>query len=689
MRIAMMAVLGACLAALPDAHGQGATPAPAFTLVDLTGAYAAFYDRTQGMEARPRVEALKAEFAPLFPGFYDAARVKGFASPERYDVMIARSFGQFADLRPRYARTAAAFAAMLAPARDDFARHFPDLAPIGDVHLVHSLGEMDGGLRTIGGRRYFVFGADVMAQLYAPGDERPFFQHELFHIYHRQFFGECPAVWCALWAEGLAVYVSERLNPGASDAQMGLTVPRPIRPEVDADRARAVCAVRARFDSEKPDDYAPLFYGASHLPGLPPRFAYYVGYLVAREAARARSLQELAHLTAEEARPVAAAALAALAECATTTGGKARIRAPADSSSRAAARASPIHAASVAAAAAKFRRGTASVQRLRAKLAATGEVRARARQLLREVAQRRAQPFLKHRVVDRHAQEVGRCEALPNRERQQVRHVLGRRYAHLGPQQAPVAAPGVDAHEAPVALRDPGPSLILEVRLADHGRLRVESGVAPTDHGDGGIREDDRQRRATPVACALVGDGVPARDVAVVRRFVEQRRTPVDVAGDEHRQVGDPHRLRFERRHAVRVEGHAERLEAQAVHGRAAADGDQHAVDAHFDAAGAQRDPCARLGQLDVGAGVDRELARENGARDTGHPVVGQLREVRAVPERADFDAEPSQCLRHLDADGAESDDAHARGQARLLEEVVGRQHAFAERPPRRRYDGM
>lgn len=319
MRVMTIAMVAALLAAAP-ARGS-AEEAPAFTLVDLTGAYTAFHARTQGMEALARVEALKAEFAPLFPGFYDPARFAGFAPPERYDVMIARSFGEFAGLRDRYERTAAAFAAMLEPARDEFARHFPDLAPIGDVHLVHSVGEMDGGLRTIGGRRYLVFGADVMARLYAPGEARPFFHHELFHVYHRQFFAGCRAVWCALWGEGLAVYASERLNPGATDAQMGLTIPRPIRPEVDADRARAVCAVRARFDSGDPADYAPLFMGGSGLPGLPPRFAYYVGYLVAREAARGRSLQALAHLPADTARSVAAAALDALADCAAAAGG--------------------------------------------------------------------------------------------------------------------------------------------------------------------------------------------------------------------------------------------------------------------------------------------------------------------------------------------------------------------------------
>ena len=76
--------------------------------------------------------------------------MKRFSTPERYDAMIARSFAAFPELRPRFERTTRSFVAMLGPARDDFARRFPDLAAIGEIYLVHSLGEMDGGIRTIG-----------------------------------------------------------------------------------------------------------------------------------------------------------------------------------------------------------------------------------------------------------------------------------------------------------------------------------------------------------------------------------------------------------------------------------------------------------------------------------------------------------------------------------------------------------
>ena len=311
MRISALTVIGLILA---GCQASPVAPTKAFNLIDLTGDYAAFYDSSPGMPPPERVDAFKVKFETLFPGFYDPERVKSYATREQYDARIARSFDAFAEIRPRYERSASTFAAMLTPARDDFARNFPDVAPLGNIYLLHSLGEMDGGIRTIGGRRYLVFGADVMARLYAPGDERPFFQHELFHVYHGQFFGDCEEVWCALWQEGLAVYVSEQLNPGATDAQMTLTSPRPIRPEVDANLPAAVCAVRARLRSEKPEDYAPLFLGSGNLDGLPPRFGYYVGYLVVRDAARTRTMRDLAHMSTTEARPVVEASLAALVE---------------------------------------------------------------------------------------------------------------------------------------------------------------------------------------------------------------------------------------------------------------------------------------------------------------------------------------------------------------------------------------
>lgn len=310
-------LLAACQATTA-ASPQAQIEPPFYTLVDLTDDYVAFYDRTQGMDTAARVAAFREEFNAKMPGFYDPARFDNI-TPAQYDERVARSFTAFPDIRERYLATASSFEASMAPARASFRVAFPDVQPVGDIYFVHSLGEMDGGTRDINGHTYLVFGADVMARVYEPGGTTPFFHHELFHFYHQAYFTGCEVFWCALWSEGLATYVSEQLNPGADDRSILLTSPRPIRPEVDANLTYAVCEARKRLDSDSMDDYRPFFFGGYHLDNLPPRAGYYIGYLVAKEAGRTRTVQQLAHLSAAEARPIVEAALSSLAQCPSTS----------------------------------------------------------------------------------------------------------------------------------------------------------------------------------------------------------------------------------------------------------------------------------------------------------------------------------------------------------------------------------
>lgn len=311
----MRSVLTALVLALACACQSTPTVAPPapFTLVDLSDDFTRFYDRSREMPAETRASAFRAEMAELFPGFYDPARFDG-VSPQHYDQRLAQAIEAFPAIREAYTDTATSFEETLAPARASFVESFPDLAPMGDIYLLHSLGEMDGGTRMIDGRLRLIFGADVMARIHEPGRAQPFFHHELFHIYHYQYFPGCDLTWCDLWQEGLATWVAHQLNPQASDKQLLLEFPRPLRPEVDAELSTAVCAVRANFDRAAPRG----FFTGGRAPGigaLPPRFAYYVGYLAAREAARERSTRDLALLNNQAARPVVEAALGALSAC--------------------------------------------------------------------------------------------------------------------------------------------------------------------------------------------------------------------------------------------------------------------------------------------------------------------------------------------------------------------------------------
>jgi hypothetical protein len=285
-----------------------------YELVDLATPYASFWDETRNLPSDERVAAFKKRFDSLLPGFFTAGRV-GWMTEAQYDAAIAASFGKFPALRGRFTATTNVFSKLLGPAHETFTKTFPDLRPIGPVYVVHSLGEFDGGTRRMAGVNRLMFGADVIAQLHDFADERPFFHHELFHVYHAQFFTECERMWCALWMEGLATLAAKRLNPQATDAELLLTSPRPIRPEVERNRAASICAVANLLDSKDAADYGGLFSSGPVIPGQPARVGYFVGYLVAEEAARDRSVMKLAHLDNTAARDVVSAALGRLARC--------------------------------------------------------------------------------------------------------------------------------------------------------------------------------------------------------------------------------------------------------------------------------------------------------------------------------------------------------------------------------------
>lgn len=287
---------------------------PEYEFSDLTGNFTRFWDRTQALNERERVAAFKEEFGAMLPDFYGPSHYEGLP-PERRDARIQRALEGFPSIRKKYTRIAASFQTMMAPAIASFRRVFPDAQMTTPVYLLHSLGEMDGGTRTFGDRVVLVFGADAMASVHDFEGEEPFLHHELFHVYHQSYFPECSQVWCYLWMEGLAVYASQQLNPHASDSQLLLTKPEPIRPQVEAHLNDAICTVLAKLDSSEDQDISALFSFERLSPALPPRAGYYIGYLAARKLGATRPIIELARLSSEEVRSLLEQALDELQKC--------------------------------------------------------------------------------------------------------------------------------------------------------------------------------------------------------------------------------------------------------------------------------------------------------------------------------------------------------------------------------------
>jgi len=299
-----LALVVAALCALPVPSLAGAKSAP---YVDLTADFARFADETSQMEGAARVALFRERMNARFPGFYTP---RDGVEPAKYDARVVKALSGFAALRPAYENVQREFPAAFAAGIEHFRKVFPDSTPNVPVYLLHSLGEMDGGMRTIDGKSYLIFGADVIARIHDARTITPFLDHELFHVENAKYFNaDCDEVWCALWAEGLATYAAEVMNPGADDRQLLLTNPKPIRAATDAKWSDALCFTRAKLSSKESSDVEALFNGGEEAGQFPRRFGYYVGLRVIEEIGIEYGLPVLAKMEPARAKAALTAGL--------------------------------------------------------------------------------------------------------------------------------------------------------------------------------------------------------------------------------------------------------------------------------------------------------------------------------------------------------------------------------------------
>ncbi|MFA6115070.1 MAG: hypothetical protein WC729_13820 [Sphingomonas sp.] len=292
-------------------HENAAVVVTSADFTSHTAAFTAFVDETATMPEAERVRLFRARFNALFPGFYQP---HGRTEAE-YDATVAAALIGFPAIREKYTAASDAFAQAFTTGQTRFLKTFPDYELNMPVYLVHSLGQMDGGSRTINGRNVMIFGADVIAKIHDETTIAPFLDHELFHLYHATWFPDCDALWCSLWQEGMAVYVASRMNPGASERQLLLTIPEPLPAAVNPRLREAMCLAHAKFDATEQADYAPFFFGRPSGGPFPPRFGYYLGYLLAQKIGTTMPLTEMAHMPPAMVRPLLEKAIAEYGAC--------------------------------------------------------------------------------------------------------------------------------------------------------------------------------------------------------------------------------------------------------------------------------------------------------------------------------------------------------------------------------------
>jgi hypothetical protein len=187
----------------------------------------------------------------------------------------------------------------------DFQKAFPDFSCKNPIYFLVSLGAFDGGVRSVNGYPALLFGVDVIARMHPQDELGALFDHELFHMYHRQITGvgggRGDPLYRALWEEGLATYVSGVLNPRVGESAI-LGRPEDLAARAKPQLPQIAGELLQNIDSTSPDLYQTFFLGNSPRKDIPPRSGYYVGLLIARELGQTHSLQQLAKMNGESLR---------------------------------------------------------------------------------------------------------------------------------------------------------------------------------------------------------------------------------------------------------------------------------------------------------------------------------------------------------------------------------------------------
>lgn len=264
-------------------------------VTDAAGAFLNYFNSSKTMPQQKRISLFKTEIVPKAPALY--ARLFDYSSKVQKiseDSRISMHLKEFPQLQSRYKVVYAQLKKDFDSYLKKFQEEFPDFK-IDEVpiFIVHSLGGANGAADIIDGKPIFYLGVDMIAKHNKWSDQQPFFDHEFFHVYHLQRFKIEPKLYSQLWMEGLATYVSRKMNPRASDAEAMLDAS--MISKTKSALPAIIKDIKANLTRPDPDNKIRFKYFNidSKDQLIPTRSGYYVGYLIAQELAKNATVPEM------------------------------------------------------------------------------------------------------------------------------------------------------------------------------------------------------------------------------------------------------------------------------------------------------------------------------------------------------------------------------------------------------------
>lgn len=280
-----------------------ASPAPApCTVADLMPAFWEYRDAARMLplaeQERLFEERIRKPSSALYEGVF-------FDSPRAAAEIVSRALRRLPTIEAELRNLSRRLSAEVPDAIERFRETFPLFRCRAPIYLVYSAGVLDVATRSVSGEDAVILGIDELARREEPLSPR--IAHELFRVYHRERVSKTPdAFYWVMWSEGLASYVSRRLNPEVRDDRICCL---PSAAPIDAALSRVVAGALERLDSSEREDYRLYFVAGSEPIDIPMRSGYLLGYRIAAEAGKTRSLEELADMDPMEVRELVEAVL--------------------------------------------------------------------------------------------------------------------------------------------------------------------------------------------------------------------------------------------------------------------------------------------------------------------------------------------------------------------------------------------
>ncbi|WP_444897571.1 hypothetical protein [Microbulbifer sp. SSSA005] len=279
------------------ASGDGEKFNNGYVVNNLADDFYDLYNSSEGMDDEARAFLIAKELSDRFPEYYkDGGEIE---EGGKYSLKnrVFSAVSNFPDIEIKYLSKERSLNISLEDNLKSFSNTFSDMAMDVPIYMLHSFGEFNGTYRKLDGQGYLMFGLDMMAEYHSWEVDSSFFHHELFHVYHEKYFSGCEQLWCDIWTEGLATYISHELNPSADYNELMLNIPAGMVPDIDARLLFALNDLKVKFHSEDPAIKSSFNNFAADDTGLPVRRGYYLGYILSKSLGEKYSYVELARMS--------------------------------------------------------------------------------------------------------------------------------------------------------------------------------------------------------------------------------------------------------------------------------------------------------------------------------------------------------------------------------------------------------